>query len=259
MLARLKIRWPRRQSDLIRSSDKKIGQRLPSTSSTYACRTQEAPCRHGVPAERVRLRRRRVCRTAKRWALRQMGRCRRPRIRDSPGCRPPPAPACGYRRGLRRELIAVESRPRARNLHNAWDTAVVYKLEDTIDSGSRIPRHPSSKLCTRARRPFFLEAGGTDDIARETNQIARVYVYGARDPPVDAMRSSGNSCVNAPKGLSTWTTLHGKGRHDCLPAARQGRFQVGEPLERHLAERMHQLWPLTDDRKGMAAHRAGPR
>jgi hypothetical protein len=32
--------------------------------------------------------------------------------------------------------IDVESHPRARNLHAAWDTAVVYKLEDTLDSGS---------------------------------------------------------------------------------------------------------------------------
>jgi hypothetical protein len=31
--------------------------------------------------------------------------------------------------------ISVDSRPRARNLHNAWDTAIVYKLEDTLDSG----------------------------------------------------------------------------------------------------------------------------
>jgi S1/P1 Nuclease len=32
--------------------------------------------------------------------------------------------------------ITVESEPHARNLHNAWDTAVVYNLEDTADSGS---------------------------------------------------------------------------------------------------------------------------
>jgi S1/P1 Nuclease len=40
--------------------------------------------------------------------------------------------------------IVVESHPHARNLHAAWDTAVVYALEDSADSGD--PNDTAHKL-----------------------------------------------------------------------------------------------------------------
>jgi len=57
-----------------------------------------------------------------------------------------------------RARIAVESHPYARNLHAAWDTAVVYRLEDS--GGPTFPRPPRGEL-----------ANGKGQLADE--QIAR--------------------------------------------------------------------------------------
>ncbi len=48
--------------------------------------------------------------------------------------------------------IAVESHPRMRNLHAAWDTVVVYRLEDNVDSGGPDPTaHKLEQLYVRQK------------------------------------------------------------------------------------------------------------
>jgi hypothetical protein len=97
--------------------------------------------------------------------------------------------------------ISVDSRPRARNLHNAWDTAIVYKLEDTLDSGDpNATAHRLEAMYAGDKVGYSWKPGGTDDIAWETNQVARTQVYSALGIPVEPCESDNNSCANAPKG-----------------------------------------------------------
>jgi hypothetical protein len=97
--------------------------------------------------------------------------------------------------------IAVESRPHARNLHAAWDTAVVYELEDTVDSGSPdATAHKLEQLYASQKDADTWKPGGTDDIAWESNQLARSQVYGALGIPVEPCQPDANSCANALQG-----------------------------------------------------------
>jgi hypothetical protein len=97
--------------------------------------------------------------------------------------------------------IAVESHPRARNLHAAWDTAVVYKLEDSVDSGN--PGATAQKLEQMYASQKDVDSwkpGGTDDIAWETNQLGRSEVYKALSIPVEPCQPEVDSCAHAPLG-----------------------------------------------------------
>jgi S1/P1 Nuclease len=97
--------------------------------------------------------------------------------------------------------IAVESRPRARNLHAAWDTAVVYRLEDTVDSGSSdATAHKLEQMYASQKDADSWKPGGTDDIAWESNQIARSEVYKALGIPIEPCQPDANSCAYAPEG-----------------------------------------------------------
>jgi hypothetical protein len=82
--------------------------------------------------------------------------------------------------------IGVESHPRAQNLHAAWDTAIVYKLEDKIDSGN--PSDTAQKLeqvYSGQKAADTWPTGQTDKIAWESNQVARTQIYGALGIPVE--------------------------------------------------------------------------
>jgi hypothetical protein len=95
----------------------------------------------------------------------------------------------------------VESRPHARNLHAAWDTAVVYELEDTVDSGNPdATAHKLEQMYASQKDADTWKPGGTDDIAWESNQLARSQVYGALGIPVEPCQPDANSCANAPQG-----------------------------------------------------------
>jgi hypothetical protein len=97
--------------------------------------------------------------------------------------------------------IAVESNPPARNLHIAWDIAVVDQLEQTLDSGSPdVTAHKLEAMYANRKAAYSWKPGGTDDIAWETNQVARSEVYGALGIPIEPCDPSGDSCANAPKG-----------------------------------------------------------
>jgi hypothetical protein len=76
--------------------------------------------------------------------------------------------------------IAVESHPYARNLHAAWDTAVVYRLEDSVDSGNPdATAHKLEQLYASQKDADSWKPGGTDDIAWESNELARAQIYQA--------------------------------------------------------------------------------
>src|SRR5207253_10242695 len=82
--------------------------------------------------------------------------------------------------------IAVESHPYARNLHAAWDTAVVYRLEDSVDSGSPdTTAHKLEQQYARQKDADSWKPGGTDDIAWKSNQLARAQIYQALRIPVE--------------------------------------------------------------------------
>jgi hypothetical protein len=86
--------------------------------------------------------------------------------------------------------IRVDSRPPARDLHNAWDDAVVRGLEKRIDSAR--PETTARKLeqMYASEQPFDAwTRGHTDDIAWESNQIARSDVYTPLRIPVEACNS----------------------------------------------------------------------
>jgi hypothetical protein len=97
--------------------------------------------------------------------------------------------------------IAVESHPYARNLHAAWDTAVVYALEDSVDSGNPdATAHKLEQVYASQKNADSWKPGQTADIAWESNQVARTQIYQALGIPVEPCEPDNNSCVNAPGG-----------------------------------------------------------
>jgi hypothetical protein len=128
--------------------------------------------------------------------------------------------------------IAVESHPYARNLHAAWDTAVVYALENSVDSGN--PDATANKLewlhASRKDSDSWKSAGGTADIAWESNQVARSQIYQALRIPVEICKPEDNSYMNAPGGpLGSRRQLHEQGGHDCRGAT-QPKPDSGWPV-----------------------------
>jgi hypothetical protein len=100
--------------------------------------------------------------------------------------------------------IAVESHPYARNLHAAWDTAVVYRLEDSVDSGNPdTTAHKLEQLYASQKDADSWKSGGTSDIAWESNQLARAQIYQTLGIPVEPCEPEVNSCVHAPAGPVT--------------------------------------------------------
>ena len=95
--------------------------------------------------------------------------------------------------------VLVESQPRARNLHAAWDTTIVRNLERNVDSGS--PETTARKLEQKyaSERPMDVWfRGRTDDIAWESNQIARSDIYTALRIPIEPCEPPTGRCGNEP-------------------------------------------------------------
>jgi S1/P1 Nuclease len=81
----------------------------------------------------------------------------------------------------------------------AWDTAVVYRLEDSVDSGNPdATAHKLEQLYASQKDADSWKPGGTSDIAWESNQVARAQVYQALRIPVEPCEPEANSCVHAP-------------------------------------------------------------
>lgn len=89
----------------------------------------------------------------------------------------------------------VESRSREKDLHQVWDTTVVRGLEYSIDSGR--PETTAHKL----ERAYAAERDAdswipADDIAWESNQIARSDIYAALHIPVEPCEPTLDVCRN---------------------------------------------------------------
>jgi hypothetical protein len=94
----------------------------------------------------------------------------------------------------------VDSEPRAKNLHYAWDTTIVDRLEHGIDSGR--PETTARRLEETYASEKALDAwapGRTDDIAWESNQIARSDIYAALKIPVEPCDPPAALCSNEPE------------------------------------------------------------
>jgi hypothetical protein len=96
--------------------------------------------------------------------------------------------------------VVVDSRPPARNLHSAWDTTIVRRLERSIDSGSpettahRLEQKYASEKPTDVWIP-----GRTEDIAWESNRIARSEIYAALRIPVEPCEPPAGLCSHEPE------------------------------------------------------------
>jgi len=91
--------------------------------------------------------------------------------------------------------IPVDSYSRETNLHAVWDTTVVRRLEYSVDSGR--PETTAHKL----ERTYAAEKEAdswiaADDIAWESNQLARSDIYTALKIPVEPCQPTANLCIN---------------------------------------------------------------
>src|SRR5215469_10114021 len=96
--------------------------------------------------------------------------------------------------------VLVDSRPRARNLHAAWDTMIVRRLERSIDSGS--PETTAHKLEQEYANEKATDAwvpGRTEDIAWDSNRIARSEIYTALGIPVEPCEPPAGVCSHEPE------------------------------------------------------------
>jgi hypothetical protein len=78
----------------------------------------------------------------------------------------------------------VDSQPRAKNLHDAWDTAIVLRLEGS-GGAPEATAHTLEQKYASERALDAWTPGHTDDIAWESNQVARSDIYAALNIPVE--------------------------------------------------------------------------
>ena len=105
--------------------------------------------------------------------------------------------------------VLVDSQPPARNLHAAWDTTIVRRLEErggTPEATAHTLEHTyAAEKALDAWTP-----GHTDDIAWESNQIARSDIYAALHIPAEPCDPPAALCSNEPEvdlTLHTWSML----------------------------------------------------
>jgi hypothetical protein len=89
--------------------------------------------------------------------------------------------------------VAVDSHSRARDLHAVWDTTVVRRLEYKLDSG-----RPET-TARRLERMYSAERNAdswiaADDIAWESNQLARADIYSALQIPIEPCQPTVDVC-----------------------------------------------------------------
>jgi hypothetical protein len=100
----------------------------------------------------------------------------------------------------RGNCIKVDSHPRAKHLHYAWDDTIVWGLERSMDSGR--PETTARRLEQTYAAEKALDVwipGHTKDIAWESNQIARSDVYNALRIPVEPCDPPAALCRNEPE------------------------------------------------------------
>ena len=91
--------------------------------------------------------------------------------------------------------ITVDSNVRAKDLHAVWDTTVVRRLEDSVDSGrpGTTARRLEQTYAAESKTDSWIPAG---DIAWESNQIARSDIYAALHIPIEPCQPTADFCLN---------------------------------------------------------------
>jgi hypothetical protein len=93
--------------------------------------------------------------------------------------------------------VKVDPRLRAEDLHAVWDNTIVRRLEYSIDSGR--PETTAHKLEQRYASESPSDSWiPADDIAWESNQIARSDIYAALKLPVEACEPANAVCRDEP-------------------------------------------------------------
>jgi nuclease S1 len=131
--------------------------------------------------------------------------------------------------------VTVDSRSRETNLHAVWDTTVVRRLEYSIDSGR--PETTAHKLeqtyATERSTDSWIPA---DDIAWESNQLARSDIYGALGIPVEPCEPTVNVCIN-PAGRPVELDLSYLDRADAIAGHQLAKAGF------RLASLLNEIWP----------------
>jgi hypothetical protein len=93
--------------------------------------------------------------------------------------------------------VMVDSRSRQKDLHAVWDTTVVSGLERSIDSGrpETTARRLEQTYAAERATDSWIPA---EDIAWESNQIARTDIYAALQIPIEPCQPTLDSCSNVP-------------------------------------------------------------
>jgi hypothetical protein len=94
--------------------------------------------------------------------------------------------------------VMVDSHPQAKDLHAAWDTTIVRRLEHSIDSGrpDTTARRLEQTYAAERETDSWIP---TDDIAWESNQVARSDIYAALQIPVEPCEPAAAVCSNEPE------------------------------------------------------------
>ena len=144
----------------------------------------------------------------------------------------------GQRRRSGRQLHCRGISPSRTESQRGRDTAVVYRLEDSVDSGSpAATAHKLEQLYANQKDADSWKPGGADDIAWESNQLARSGIYQALNIPVESCQPYIDSCAPRTRTNSRpGQHLHEQSGHACRPATSQSRIQVGKSAERYRAK-----------------------
>jgi nuclease S1 len=91
--------------------------------------------------------------------------------------------------------VIVDTRSREGELHGVWDTTVVRGLEYSLDSGrpETTARRLEEKYAAERDKDSWIHA---DDIAWESNQIARTDIYAALQIPIEPCEPAADACIN---------------------------------------------------------------
>jgi hypothetical protein len=105
--------------------------------------------------------------------------------------------------------VLVDSQPPARNLHDAWDTTIVRRLEESGGT-PEATAHTLEHAYAAEKALDAWTRGHTDDIARESNQSARSDIYAALHIPVEPCAPLPPCAAMNPRSIltrHTWTML----------------------------------------------------
>jgi hypothetical protein len=94
--------------------------------------------------------------------------------------------------------VMVGSQSRARNLHDAWDTAIVRRLERSDGTPETTARRLEQTYAGEKALDAWIP-GRPEDVAWESNQIARSDIYAALQIPVQPCEPPAAVCSNEPE------------------------------------------------------------